>query len=324
MSRPSYQINLGSAAVERGGAGDLVSVRVSTDLEGRAGLCELVVRANDSNLDFSVGDSMDASLGYVDDTTKVFTGTIDSVFRELDYDRIVSLNSVAKLQRYRTDKLFENQTCGAIVTDLAASANASTGDVQDGLQLPFYAVDSAKNAHEHVLELARRCGHEAYVDADDALAFGPYEADSPKQFEYGKTIIAVTRLERGAIFGSVHVYGESPSSSKGADSVHWLTKTPVDSTSGDGNALLVSDAAVRDTDTAGSVSDVLLASVSRNTLLRLKTLGDATVALNSTVQILSMTDEALNGDYQVRGVEHLFSKSRGFTTTLLLSGTGQE
>jgi hypothetical protein len=324
MLRPAYQANVGSAAIERGGTGDLVSIRVFTDMEGRAGLCELVLRANDPELEFSVGDSFDVSLGYVDDTTKVFTGSIDEVVREVDYDRVVALNSLSKLQRFHTDKLFENQTCGAIVTDLAGSANVSTGDIEDGAQLPFYAVDSAKNSHEHVMELARRCGHDTFVDADDSLVFGKYEAGAPKEFEYGKTVIAARRLDREAVFGSVHVFGESPSSSKGADSVHWLSKSAVDSTSGDGGVLLVSDAAVRDTETATSVADGLLASVSRNALLELTVVGDATLVLNDTVQLAGMPDEGISGDYQVRGVEHLFSKSRGFITTATLSGAGEQ
>jgi hypothetical protein len=324
MLRPSYEVNLGSATVERGGTGDLVSVRVSSDMDGRAGLTEVILSADNPDLEFAVGDSFDVSLGYVDDTTKVFTGTIDSVVKDFGYMRVVALNSLGKLQRFRTDKYFENQTCGAIVSDLAGSANVSTGDLEDGVQLPFYAVDSAKNAHEHIIELANRCGHETYADADDSLVFGPYEAGDPKQFEYGKTVVSATRAERDAIFGSVQVYGESPSSSKGADSVHWLTKTAVEAISGDGSALIVDDAAVRDADTAATVGSSLSAIASRNTTVELKVVGDATVLLNGTVQLTGMTDESLNGDYQVRGLEHLFAKSKGFLTTLTLSGGTEE
>jgi hypothetical protein len=324
MLRPSYEVNLGSATVERGGTGDLVSVRASTDMDGRAGLCRVVLSADNPDLEFAVGDTFDVSLGYVDDTTKVFTGTIDSVVKEFGYIRVLALNSIAKLQRFRTDKYFENQTCGAIVSGLAGSANVSAGAVEDGVQLPFYAVDSAKNAHEHIVGLAGRCGHEAYADAGDSLVFGPYEAAAPKQFEYGKTVVSAARVDRDAIFGSVHVYGESPSSSKGADAVHWLTKTPVDATSGDGAALTVDDGAVRDAETAGSVGSSLLTLVARNAFLQLSVVGDATVFLNDTVQLSGMTDESMNGDYQVRGVEHIFAKTKGFITTLTLSGGSEE
>lgn len=319
MLRPSFQMSLGTAGIERGSPEDPVWARTSKGLGGMAGLCEIGLRAS-TGLEFSTGDPLGLSLGYVGDLNKVFTGTIDGISRGPELVRVVALDSIAKLQRQRTNKLFENQSCGQMTRDLAGAAGVGIGDVKEGIQLPFYAVDSSRSVHEHMRNLALLCGFETYADAEDFLVFAPYEAGAPVPLEYGGTVMAAARLGREPIYGSVRVFGESPSSSKGADSVHWLSKEPVDSSSGEGNLLTVSNAAVRDTETARAVSEAVLTAVSGGPRLELKVIGNATVSLNGTVQVAGMPDEGLNGEYQVRGVEHSFSKRGGFTSTLELAG----
>src|SRR5271170_7785194 len=131
---------MGSASVDPDSSTDLISVRVDVSMNGPAGCFEAVLRSG-GGLSVSRGDSITASLGYEDQET-VFTGIVDGVDSGLDTFRVFGLNSLSKLMRNRANTFYEKQTCGAVVTDMAGTAEVSTGDVDDGLTLPFYTVDS--------------------------------------------------------------------------------------------------------------------------------------------------------------------------------------
>jgi phage protein D len=49
-------------------------------------------------------------------------------------------------------------------------------------------------------------------------------------------------------------------------------------------------------------------------------LGSSKTKLGDTIRIQGMPDETLNGEYQVRGIEHFLSKTSGFTTIINCRG----
>ena len=319
MLRPSYDLSIGSASVDPDSGTDLISVRVDASTNGPAGCFEAVLRSS-GGLSFSKGDSITASLGY-DDLETVFTGAVDVVDAGFHTVRVFGLSSISKMMRNRANTGYESQTCGAIVTDMAGTADVSTGEVEDGLTLPYYTVDSDMTFHEHTLKLAKRCGYDVFANSDDELCFKAYESSSATTFEYGKDIIHVSRLDQAPIYKKVRVLGESPSSSQGDDSVHWLTKTPVLGESGSDNELLVQDASLRDTESTGSAAEAIQAKYAKSIVVVLDVVGSASIRLNDTVEVSKVPDSSVNGEYQVARVEHLLSKSRGFTTSFRLLGT---
>lgn len=321
MLRPTYSLSIGSASVDQDSSTDLVSVRVDMTMNGAAGCFEAVLRSS-GGLSVSRGDTITASLGY-EDQENVFTGAVDGVDAGFQTLRVFGLNSIAKLMRNRANTYYEKQTCGAIVTDMAGTAEVTTGDVSDGLTLPFYTVDSSKTFHEHALDLARRNGFDLFADSDDALVFKAYESSSSTTFTYGKDVIHVSRFEQEPVYKKVKVLGESPSSSQGDDSVHWLTKSPVLGESGSDNELLVQDASLRDTDSAGTAASSIQGAFAKSVLVVVDVVGTATVKLNDTVELSDMPDSSVDGEYQVARVEHFLSKSKGFTSTLHLLGTAE-
>lgn len=320
MLHPSYKLQIGSETIDPSSADDLVGLRVSLDMSGRADSLHTTLRIRDQGFKFAKNDAVSVSLGYVDDLTDVYKGLVDSINLDFYSGRILALNSIWKLLRLRVDKFYEKQSCGAIVSDLAGVASVSTGAIQDGIQLPYYAADSRKSAYEHIHELAGKCGFDVFATPDDELTFKKYQSSSPKTFEYGKDIISVSHFDQEPVFKSVRVFGESPSSSKGSDTAHWLTKQPVQGVSGSGNELLVQDRTIRDTSTASSVSNEKTDKLMKALLIHLEVVGDATIMLDDTARIQGMPESSLNGEYQVRGVEHALSKTGGFTTSLTLMG----
>jgi phage protein D len=320
MLHPSYNLQIGSASIDPDTSDDLISLRVSLDMDRAADCLDCSLRIRDAGFNLRKDDPISVSLGYKDNLTDIFKGVVDFLDLDSDEGRVFGLNSISKLLRLRVDRFYERQSCGAIVRDLAGAANVSVGDVQNGIQLPYYAIDDNKNAYEHVRELAERCGFEVYVTSDDKFAFKKYQSSSPKIFEYAKNIIGVSRFDQDLIVEKVRVLGESPSSSKGADTAHWLTKKVVQGAAGSGTELLVQDRAVRTTDAASSVARARLDKMRKAVEIMLDVVGDATVMLNDTVSIQEMPESSLNGAYQVRGVEHYLSKSRGFTSSLRLRG----
>ncbi len=321
MLKPSYSLSMGSASVDPDSSTDLISLRIDTSMNGPAGCFEAVLRSS-GGLSVSRGDSITASLGY-DDTENVFTGVVDVVDAGFHTVRVFGLNSIAKMMRRRANTSYESQTCGAIVSDMAGTAEVTPGDVEDGLTLPYYIVDSDMSFHEHTMRLARRNGFDVFANADDELCFKAYEASSATTFEYGKDVIHVSRLDQEPVYKGVKVFGESPSSSQGEDSIHWLTKTPVQGESGSGNELIVQDASLRDTDSAGSAAEAIQGRFSKSIAVILDVVGNAAVKLNDTVEISEMPDSSINGEYQVTRVEHFLAKSKGFTTSFRLLGSSE-
>ncbi|HUI01876.1 MAG TPA: hypothetical protein VLX56_09645 [Nitrososphaerales archaeon] len=312
---------MGSASLDPESSTDLLSVRVDMAMNGPAGCFEAVLRSG-GGLSVARGDTVTASLGY-DDQETVFTGVVDTVDARLHTLRVFGLNSLSKMMRNRANTFYESQTCGAIVTDMAGTADVSTGEVEDGLTLPFYTIDSSRTLQDHTLDLAKRNGFDVFANSDDELCFKAYESSSATTFEYGKDIISVSRLDQEPVYKGAKVFGESPSSSQGDDSVHWLTKSPVQGESGSDSKLIVQDVSVRDTDSAGTAAESISGRLAKSIVVLLDVVGDATVKLNDTVGISGTPDSTIDGEYQVVRVEHFLSKSKGFTTSFRLLGTSE-
>jgi hypothetical protein len=94
----------------------------------------------------------------------------------------------------------------------------------------------------------------------------------------------------------------------------------VQGSAGSGAEILHQDRIVKDPGGASSVAKAMLRKIERGVVVLVDVVGDATVKLNDAVRIQGMPESSLNGEFQVRGVEHSLSKSGGFTTTLRLRG----
>lgn len=320
MLRPLYEVHVGSLSIDP--KTDYVqSLYVHRSMEIPSDHFEGVLRIRDQNLGFSKGDDVSVSLGYSNDLTLVYKGAVDTLDIRFSRVRVVALSSMIKLCTLRLDKLYKQATAGEIVKDLAKTAGVGWEKVSDGIKFPYYAVDSNKNAYEHMVDLGRACGFDIYTTSSDKLVFKEYEPAEPLVMEYGKNIISISRVEQKDLINSVKVFGESP----GSDKSHWLVKEPIYADAGTtrgSDQLVLHQRAARDKDAASAIAKATLDRLKSSVAIVLETLGIPKIMLGDTIKIQGVPEETLNGEYQVRGIEHFLSKSAGFTTIVNCRGKG--
>jgi prophage tail gpP-like protein len=316
MLKPAYKIQIGSETFEPSAQSPVVGLRLSLDMDIPTDSFETLFGVNNKTTKIKKEDSASIQLGYEDNLTDVFKGAVDNVEPEISGIRITGLNFISKLLALRTNQVYENQSAGDIVSDLAGKAGVTTGDVSSGLKFPVYYVEDSKNAYEHIRDLAEKCGFDVYMTTDSKLVFKKYERTEPRVLEYGKNIMEVTLQEERPMVASVVVQGESPSSFKGSDTSHWLTKRRVEGVAGSGASVLIEDPTVKDKDTAEKVAKTQLDTLTRTLFGTVKIIGDSEVKLGDTIEIKGMPNSKINGEFQVRSVEHFLNKVTGFTTLI--------
>jgi phage protein D len=326
MLKPDYQLVLGAnrlAADAAAGALPLLRLRVDADLETPAAALDAWI-AHPPGLSAQAGDPARLELGYDGSLTAVFTGAVDRVQPSLSRMRIQALTGVDKLLRLRINQVYESQTAGQIVADLAGQAGLPTGTIQDGLDLPFYVVDDAQSAYHQCLDLAERAGYDLFATPEGEVVFAPFDKVAPDHtFVYAQDVLALEVMATPPPFEGVKVWGESPASAEGVEAASWLVRDFSSSagTAGSGATLRVADPAIRTRDAAGASAEGRLAALARRaTSGTAVVLGSPDVALGDAVTFMQAPDERLRGLFQVKRVTHVYDKRRGFTTRLELWG----
>lgn len=346
LLHPTYKLQIGSInLVPNESEGEVTGITIEMSMDTPSNLFEGFLRIKEQGLQFKKGDPVTVSLGYDEDTTlDVFKGSLHTVSSKFSKASIYALSSMANLCGLYLDRFYEQQTAGAVVRDLASTAGVSLDEVNDGIHLPYYTASSRKNAYEHIKELARDCGFDLYLTNEDKLVFKSYVNKKKHTLEYGRDILNIGKTEQKDQVQSVKVIGESPASTRGSDTSHWLTKQQTTGTAS-GNSLgnrgtsgasaggpggqagasgssqvLVQNRLVRDTETASKVAQADLKRLKSTTTLSVEIVGSPAIMLGHSVKIEKMPNKSLNGEYQVRTIEHHLSKSSGFITTLRCGG----
>ena len=319
MLKPTYKVKIGSETFEPGAQSPLVSIRVNQDIDIPADSFETEFGVSDKTTKIKEGDEVTIQIGYEEDLKDVFKGTVDGVRPGVSDVTVRGLNTATKLLELRVNQVYFNRNAGEIVKDLANKAGIKP-DASDGVKFSVYYLDDSKNAHEHIRELAQKCGFDAYMTPEGNLVFKKYTKGTVHALEYGVNVIEAEVQEDRPTVKSVMVQGESASSFKGADSWPWLTKKEVsgtkEGTSSTGAEILVQDASIKETGAAGDMAGALMDNISRTFSGTVKIVGDAGIKLGETVEIKGMSNSKMNGEFQVRSVEHYISKASGFTTQI--------
>jgi phage protein D len=278
--------------------------------------------ANVEGLTVAKGDIVSVELGYADGAlSKVIEAPVDCIESAVTALRIRGLSAMTNLLALHVYQTYEEQTAGDIVTDLAGQAEITTGDIEDGIEFAAYVVDNSRNAYQHMRILAEKCGFDIYLDVDNKLVFKEFTKSSADHtFEYAKDIINLELSNQEQQYQQVEVWGESPVSSKGDETSHWLTKSREDfkGAAGSGSPLLlIHDASITTKDAAESFAGARLKSMERHQQTgELTVLGYPEVKLGDAIEIKGMPDSNTDGTFQVRRVSHLFNKTSGFITTI--------
>lgn len=326
VRRPVYEISLGGSSTAWDNS--VTAVRASAGLFPSLNAVEIdfdpAVMATPA-----LKDAGEVKLGYEDEgTTRVMQGQVQSMRRSLRRDSSLTLvDGGALLAQRRLQRSYEQQTAGDIVRDLAGAAEVDTDTIEDGVDLPFYVVDTGRSLHQHIATLARLSGYVALVAPDGKLHFKPYVAGQPVQsFSCAIDVIGLRAAESTPLVGSVTVQGEGAAGSQGSDTWHWLIKDPGAATgsAGDGSprrALVRPGLRSPGAATAAAAGSLEAAG-------RLTSAGELTVPgaprafPGSTIEISDAPDEALNGQCLVRWVKHMYAKHTGFISVIAFSKVG--
>ncbi len=307
----------------------LVWVRIQAGLAPAVNVAEIILAAGGQSPAVAVGDTGTINLGYDDSGAQlVFTGAVQSVRYSLDGQvRVTAVDGSGSLAWLRINQSYEKQKAGDIVRDLAGRASVSVGNLQDGIDFPFYVVDDRSSAYQHIAGLARKCGFLAYLDPQGELVFAPFTAGQPAQtFTYAQDILALLAQETPTVVGSVTVTGEGAASSQGQDAWNWLIKDPsaVQARSGSGGPeRFVTDSSLRSAGAAQQSADGLVQAAARSAMAgRLLVPGSPGVTVGSTVEVKEAPQASLNSTFLVCGLRHTYSKGAGFLTQLDINQAG--
>ena len=156
------------------------------------------------------GDPAELTLGSGEKEELVFTGEVDSVRRTFRGIRVTALNAGGALARFRPAVTFEQLTAASVIRKLAAEVGVSTGDLDDGVELAFYAADPTRTALEHVARVAGWGGALARVSARNRLEATVIDATQAEVgLRYGREILALWQDRMPSPVESFTVAGES-------------------------------------------------------------------------------------------------------------------
>lgn len=322
MQHPGYKISLGSTVIDSFAdptASTVRDIEVESDMNTSSDVFNITLAQTDG-LTVNKGDSCKVELGYKDDLTAVIEGRVEVIEYGISRLRVEGFNSISDLLLLRIDQTYESQTAGAILADLANQAGVSIEEKEDGITFPYYVIGSTKSACEHMQDLAEKCGFDLYLTPSGKLTFKRFKKTAGDHtFEYGKDIINLEIASRDVEEAQVMVWGESPASSEGDVTSHWLVKKFDDykGTAGSGTKRLIQDASIKNKDAATTYAEAVSDSIKKNSLYgTLTVLGNAEVKLGDALEIKKMPAPDMNGVFQVRKVRHLLSKETGFITKI--------
>jgi len=311
LMRPNYEVIVGSKTFSRADGPELMNVKVSRNI-GLPTDCAEVCLVGSNSYSLKKGDNAKVKLGYDDTMETTFSGLVENISHEVNRIRITALGAGAKLLRLRFNRVYLSQTAGLIVKNIAQEAKVKVKTASDGITFPVYTIDDSTNGYEHILKLAERCNFDAYITENEELVFKEWGNPKNNPLKYGQEIIRLEAFDYFPLFTSTKVYGESPSSVKGSDTYHWLTKKEVKGEAGNGTVLSVHDPAIRDQKTAETVAKAKMEKLKYTFGLVVETVGNPSIKLGDNVTLEDVPYSALKGSLEVRSIEHYLSKDKGF------------
>jgi hypothetical protein len=210
--RPAYTLTLGNQQF----TSQAMEIRVTLDL---APVPDSIVATFPSNvkLDGAPGDAATLKLGNGESDDAVFAGTIAAIDRRFDEVCVRALDAGGTLAAYRPAATYEQVTAGDVAKSLCGDAGVDTGDIDDGVDLAFYAADPSRNAYEHIARVAEWSGAIARVSAEGELDMFVLDATAADlALRYGRELLAIRQESRPSSVDSFVVAGESGAGSTSA------------------------------------------------------------------------------------------------------------
>lgn len=315
---PSYDVKIGGTSIGPAQADDMHSLETRVSMDAPADSFQIVLRSTSKSSQIKRSDPITVRLGYGSKQTSVFSGIVDAIEAGVSTVGVWGLSPAVKLLMLRIDQTYIGQTAGDIVRDLCNKASVPMGDVQDGVSLPSYFLSNERPAFDYVSELAFMSGYDVYFTPANQLVFRDYQPSTTHKLVFGEDVLKLNITQSRPV-ESVNVFGESPSSSRGSNTTHWLSKDDVKGTAGSGQTRLLVDPTVKDTSTANTVAKSVLARTRETIFAQIVCTGRPDIKVGEGISLQGFPSKLLNGAFKVRTVEHSLDKRSGFKTRFVCS-----
>jgi phage protein D len=342
--KPTFSLSIGAlSSTSTNAVGGPRRLVVDRDMSFAADYLELELTSRSG---IALDDEFTVALGHEDERRTVFTGNVVEICPALVGVRIRALGKMNALLKLRTAATYEGQSVGSIVRDLIGQAGLDAGTIDDGPTLPRFTIDQSSSAYRYARDLADRLGYELYTDREGKVLFhalgaaaqldsasGPLGGalgsaaaaalglgGSGEGYQYGKHLIDAAARQRTRAWGTIEVGGESPMSTAGETTAHWLTTNSNDyrGSSGDGQPLrLVLDPVARTKDLADRFAAGYRTTRARaSSQLCATVLGRPSLELGDNISVSDVPETLVNGSGYVQALRHRFGESHGFLTDL--------
>ncbi len=167
-----------------------------------------------------VEDPASLTLANDDQEADLFTGQIRSVRRSFDTIEITALDAGGTLAALRPAVTYEKATAGSLIRNLCDAAAVSTGTIDDGVELAYYAADPTRTALDHVARLAAWSGALAWVTDDNKLNATVLNTEQAEiALRFGRELRSIRHTHLPAPIERFVVAGESGAGSTSAPEV---------------------------------------------------------------------------------------------------------
>jgi hypothetical protein len=259
------------------------------------------------------GSEMTIELGTEDNEEDVWAGNVSAVRSSPDAVCVEGLAPTAALSSERKSQTYINQGAADVVRDLAGSVTVD--DVDTGLQLDYYAVDTRRSVWGHLVDLARIAGAETTISPSGGLRFVEVRSTpASKKFRYRADVLAWQVGPAAAPQPTAYaVHGSA--SEAGKSKWHWISQQVADKP-----AQVVG--AFHSQSSADALNDAAAHQAQRSAARgRLQLVGASGLRAGDVFTLEDLPDGG-PGDLRALAVTHHFSGGRGFWTGVLVEGGG--
>lgn len=186
------------------------------------------------------GDEAKIELDGGEGAHPVLAGRVRRVQRSVDAIEVEFTDAGPLLAAYRPAAAFEKPSAAQVVRALCSGLALTPGTLDLDLDLPAYVAHPARNAAEHIAELARLAGALAVTDGDGKLAVRALpEGPADAALKFGREIVHVSTSSAAAGAAQRLAIGAGPAGSAGAPDALRPTTGVLPASAGNGGKDLI-------------------------------------------------------------------------------------
>jgi hypothetical protein len=172
-------------------------------------------------LDADIDDDVELTLNSGEKEEKVFTGAVQLIRRSFSEIEVKALNAGGILSQYYPAVTYENATTATVARNLCSDAGVSTGSLETGSELAFYAADHTRTAWQHIHRIFSWSGALVSVSQDNEVESAVVNATQAEvALRYGREIVNLGRTRNAAPIETFVVAGESGIGSLSSPDAH--------------------------------------------------------------------------------------------------------